>query len=71
MKRSEINALLDSAKELVEEHSIRLPPFAYWSTHDWSQKGEECDEIRDLMLGWDVTDFGSSEFDRINQQLCL
>ena len=25
-------------------------------------KGKEYDEIRDNMLGWDITDFGSGDF---------
>jgi D-lyxose ketol-isomerase len=65
MKRSEINALIDAAVSLLHEHQIRLPPFAYWTPSDWECKGAECDEIRKCKLGWDITDFGSSEFDRI------
>lgn len=29
----------------------------------------ECDEIRDCMLGWDVTDFGSDDFPNIGRTL--
>jgi D-lyxose ketol-isomerase len=39
-----------------------LPPFAYWSPEDWKNKGHEYDEIRDNMLGWDITDFGSGDY---------
>ena len=65
MKRSEINALIDNAITLLDQHQIRLPPFAYWSPADWGKKGAECDEIRRCKLGWDITDFGSAAFDRI------
>lgn len=65
MKRSEVNALIDDAIRLLEKHQVRLPPFAYWSPADWNQKGPECDEIRDCKLGWDITDFGSGDFDRV------
>lgn len=65
MKRSEINRIIEGAKELLHEHNITLPPFGYWTPEDWSSKGAECNEIRDCMLGWDITDFGSSQFDKI------
>lgn len=65
MKRSEINALIDDAIALLHAHQIRLPPFAYWSPAEWATKGAECDEIRQCKLGWDITDFGSADFERV------
>jgi D-lyxose ketol-isomerase len=65
MKRSEVNALIDDAIQRLHAHQIRLPPFAYWSPADWAKKGPECDEIRHCKLGWDITDFGSGQFDQI------
>lgn len=65
MKRSEINALIDNAMELLRKHQVRLPPFAYWSPTEWKRKGPECDEIRECKLGWDITDFGLGAFDQI------
>lgn len=65
MKRSQINALIEETKNLLHRHGMRLPPFAYWSPADWKKKGPECDEIRRCGLGWDITDFGSGDFDRI------
>jgi D-lyxose ketol-isomerase len=50
---------------VLRKHGIGLPPFAFWTAEDWRSKGEECDEIRACKLGWDVTDFGSDDFDRI------
>lgn len=64
MKRSEINKVLEDTKALVHKHQITLPPFAYWFPKYWVRKGIECDEIHDCMLGWDITDFGSGEFDK-------
>jgi D-lyxose ketol-isomerase len=32
---------------------------------DWAAKGRECDEIRDNMLGWDVTDYGLGRFPEV------
>ena len=65
MKRSQINQLIDDAIDLLHQNNIKLPPFAYWTPDQWKSKGPECDEIRDCMLGWDVTDFGSNDFDKV------
>jgi D-lyxose ketol-isomerase len=65
MKRSQIDALIDSALRLLENHQVNLPPFAYWTPAEWSSKGPECDEIRKCKLGWDITDFGSGSFDEV------
>ncbi|NQU40938.1 MAG: D-lyxose/D-mannose family sugar isomerase [Lentisphaerae bacterium] len=64
MKRSTINELIENAKALLHDHQITLPPFAYWTPQEWATKGHECDEIRECMLGWDVTDFATGEFDK-------
>ena len=65
MKRSQINALIRQAEELIAAHGFALPPFARWTPEDWASKGEECAEIRDNMLGWDVTDYGLGRFEEI------
>ncbi len=65
MKRSRINTLICEAKELFAAAGFALPPFAFWTPQDWASKGHEVDEIRRNALGWDVTDFGSRDFDRI------
>ena len=31
---------------------------------EWKTKGHEFDEIRDNMLGWDITDYGMGDFDK-------
>jgi D-lyxose ketol-isomerase len=65
MKRSDINQLIDGAITLLHRHQVTLPPFAYWTPADWAQKGSECDEIRQCKLGWDITDFGSGDFEKV------
>jgi hypothetical protein len=65
MKRSELNAVLREAVVFLEARSFNLPPFAFWSPADWRSRGREYDEIREEMLGWDVTDFGSGRFSGI------
>jgi D-lyxose ketol-isomerase len=64
MKRSEINALLEAAKDTLAAHQFHLPKWACWSPADWAKAGPEVQEIRDAMLGWDITDFGLGDFNR-------
>ena len=65
MKRSEINHLISNAESFIRSFSFALPPFSGWTSADWAKKGHECDEIRDNMLGWDVTDYGLGQFSRV------
>lgn len=65
MKRSELNNILRESKEFIEGMNFKLPPFAYWSREEWAGKDEHYDEIKDTMLGWDITDFGSGDFSKV------
>lgn len=62
MKRSEINEIMRQADAFMRQHSFHLPPFAYWSPDTWATKGAEVSEIVDRQLGWDITDFGSGDY---------
>lgn len=62
MKRSEINHAMKDALSFLEEQKLPLPPFVRWSPEQWTEKGPECDDIRENMLGWDITDFGQGNF---------
>ena len=63
MKRSQINRAIRRMEELAAKNGVVLPPFCHWTPADWTAKGHEYDEIRDNMLGWDVTDYGLGEFE--------
>ena len=65
MRRSEINRIIKEAMTFIDSHQFALPPFANWTPQDWRGKGHECDEIRDNMLGWDITDYGLGKFDKV------
>lgn len=69
MKRSEINASLRWAEELLDSASIRLPRFAYWSMDEWRANKDRIGELRAVMQGWDITDFGSGTFETIGAVL--
>ena len=69
LKRSQINASIRLAIETFRSANISLPPFAFWTVDDWRIKGTDVNEIRNARLGWDVTDFGSGEFEKIGRTL--
>ena len=69
MKRSEINAVIKKFEKLMEEHCFALPPYLSFTPEEWKEKGHEYDEIRDNMLGWDVTDYGEGNFERLGLAL--
>jgi D-lyxose ketol-isomerase len=61
MKRSEINNAVLWAQDLVKKRSFFLPPFGYRAPEGW-KTAENEESVKRLMLGWDVTDFGSGNF---------
>ncbi|WP_022665773.1 D-lyxose/D-mannose family sugar isomerase [Desulfospira joergensenii] len=65
MKRSRINAEIQSAIKLFDQIGFKLPPFAFWTPEDWSGRINQVREIMDNRLGWDVTDYGHNTFDKM------
>jgi len=68
MKRSEINRAINFAKKGLEMYNYKLPKFGYWEVKDFMQQ-QNVAEIVELMLGWDVTDFGQGDFDSLGAVL--
>ena len=69
MKRSEINAALREMEQMTKRCGFALPPFCNFTPQEWQEKGHEWDEVRDNMLGWDITDYGMGDFDRLGFSL--
>ncbi|MCK8058627.1 MULTISPECIES: D-lyxose/D-mannose family sugar isomerase [unclassified Fusibacter] len=70
MKRSDINNALQWSRNLLETYQIKLPPFGYWTMEKWNEKDPDViKSIRDVMLGWDITDFGQDDFKRLGAVL--
>ena len=69
MKRSEINKALRRMESFMSDLKISLPPFCGYTPEQWLEKGHEYDEIRDNMLGWDITDYGLGNFDQVGFSL--
>ncbi len=63
MKRSFVNAVIRDAISFFKSHQFLLPPFAVFSPEEWRRRQAECGEIFDLQLGWDVTTFGTGDFE--------
>ncbi|WP_194207612.1 D-lyxose/D-mannose family sugar isomerase [Superficieibacter sp. 1612_C1] len=63
MKRSSINYAIDKAHAVAEGFRLCLPDFAYFTAEAWRQQPlDEWQEVLDLQLGWDITDFGRGNF---------
>ena len=67
MKRSEINAAIAHAKALLAENNITLPFFGYTTPEEI--RAFDITRIKAVMLGWDVTDFGSDDFRKVGATL--
>ena len=69
MKRSEINRALKELEAMCEKYCCYLPPFCHFTPEQWQTIGHEYDEVRDCMLGWDITDYGMGDFDKVGFSL--
>lgn len=63
MKRSQINRIIEEARERFHEYHCHLPDWAFWGPENWKSVGATANEILKHGLGWIVTDFGTNEFD--------
>ena len=45
------------------------PQLAYWTPSDLKSKASQLDAVRQLELGWDITDFGRGNFNQIGAVL--
>ena len=69
MKRSEINAALRELEAMAAKCGFHLPPFCNLTPEQWKSCGHEYDEVRENMLGWDITDYGLGRFDQVGFSL--
>ena len=65
MKRSQINTILAEADEMIRRFGFTLPPFAYWSPEEFAAKAPDARHVIASRCGWDITDYGVGEFDRM------
>ncbi len=65
MKRSEINEIMAAADDFIRSFGFVLPPFAYWSPDEMKARRSETDGIISGRMGWDITDYGQGDFDKL------
>ena len=64
MKRSAINKAIQRTLQVLEANNYKLPAFGYWDLETWRKNKDKVGEITQLMLGWDVTDYGEDAFEK-------
>ena len=65
MKRSEINAIMAEADDMIRSHGFVLPPFARWSPDEFVAQQDLARNVIDARCGWDITDYGMGRFDEM------
>ncbi|MEP5633609.1 MAG: D-lyxose/D-mannose family sugar isomerase [Tateyamaria sp.] len=65
MKRSEINDIMTQADAMIRRHGFALPPFAYWTPDAFASNAKAARHVIDARCGWDITDYGAGDFDKI------
>ena len=69
MKRSEIQQAILWAKDFLKQNHFALPMFADWTPEEWRIHRKEAETIIRTMRGWDVTTFGSDDFNKMGAVL--
>ncbi|MEM1429601.1 MAG: D-lyxose/D-mannose family sugar isomerase [Pseudomonadota bacterium] len=65
MKRSEVNEIMQGAVEMIAAHGFILPPFADWSPEEFVARKADAAAVIAGRMGWDITDYGQGDFDRM------
>ena len=69
MKRSQINQAIRWAQNLLKKYGVRLPDTAFYGPQQWKELASQAQTVFQTMLGWDITDFGSGDFQKIGAVL--
>ncbi|MFN0113882.1 MAG: D-lyxose/D-mannose family sugar isomerase [Paracoccaceae bacterium] len=65
MKRSTINAIMADADDFIRSFGFVLPPFASWTPAEFRANAARARGVIDARCGWDITDYGQGDFDRL------
>ena len=65
MKRSRINEIMAEAGDMIRSHGFALPQFASWTPDEFKARKDTARHVIDARCGWDVTDYGKGDFDRM------
>lgn len=69
MKRSQINQAIRWAQDLLKKYGMSLPDTAFYRPQQWKELAPQAQTVFQTMLGWDITDFGSGDFQKIGAVL--
>jgi hypothetical protein len=62
MKRSFIDARIETTLAFCERHGVRLPPFALWGEDDYRANPAAASRILEAGLGWNIVEFQPGNF---------
>ncbi|AKS47208.1 hypothetical protein SAMN05444287_3152 [Octadecabacter temperatus] len=65
MKRSRINDIIAESDEMMRKYGFALPPFAYWTLDEFKSRKDIAKNVIDARCGWDITDYGDGDFDKM------
>lgn len=65
MKRSRINDIMAQADEMIRSYGFVLPPWAYWTPAEFKARAHEADEVIKARNGWDITDYGAGDYEKM------
>lgn len=65
MKRSRVNEIIRESDAFIRSFGYIMPPFAYWSPGEMKDRQADIGNIIRAGLGWDVTDYGQGDFEKL------
>ncbi|MEN9010885.1 MAG: D-lyxose/D-mannose family sugar isomerase [Yoonia sp.] len=65
MKRSRINDIIVESDEMMRSFGFVLPPWAYWTPEEFKARSGEAAAVIEARNGWDITDYGDGNFDKM------
>ncbi|WP_127145685.1 D-lyxose/D-mannose family sugar isomerase [Pelagibacterium montanilacus] len=65
MKRSQVNEIIRQADAFIRSFGYVMPPFAYWSPSQMKDRKADIGNIIRSGMGWDVTDYGQGDFEKL------
>ena len=69
MKRSYVNELIRKTEAALSENKIALPEFSRFGLKEWEACRSRMGTVKKTMLGWDITDYGRGEFEKLGTVL--
>jgi hypothetical protein len=65
MKRSRINDIIAQSDDMMRSFGYVLPPWAYWTPDEFKARAGEAAAVIEARNGWDITDYGAGDFDKM------